>query len=196
VNGAVPKGKLRVVVTYLEMHAPPDGLAADVPLPGLSIERTDTVSVPFYRDLYARIGEAWLWSDRTRLDDATLGRVIADPATSFQILRGPEGDPAGYAEMVAARDEVQLAYFGLVPAYTGRGIGPWFLRQFLRRAWESNPRRVWLHTCSLDHPAALRMYRAAGFVANREETIVQDDPRLVGLVPRSAGAHIPLADGV
>lgn len=196
----VPKGKLRVVVTYLEMRAPPDDLEVDdpevddpSPEAGLSIEPTEMVSVPFYRELYARIGEAWLWSGRTRLDDAALGRIISDPATSFQILRGPDGDPAGYAEMSAPTDDVELAYFGLVPAFTGRGIGPWFLRQFLRRAWARRPRRVWLHTCSLDHPGALKTYRRAGFLPYREETVVQDDPRMVGLVPRSAGAHIPFA---
>jgi GNAT superfamily N-acetyltransferase len=72
--------------------------------------------------------------------------------------------------------EVEIAYFGLMPDYIGRGLGPALLGWALERAWSYRPRRVWLHTCSLDHPKALAVYRRAGFeVYDREAVPVEVD---------------------
>ena len=85
------------------------------------------------------------------------------------------GVPAGYVELDRRiEDEVEIAYFGLVPDFIGRGLGPALLGWALERAWSCGPRRVWLHTCSLDHPKALAVYRRAGFeVYDREVLSVE-----------------------
>ena len=117
------------------------------------------------------------------------------------------GVPAGYVELDRrVEQEVEIAYFGLVPEYIGRGLGPALLDRALERAWSYGPRRVWLHTCSLDHPKALAVYRRAGFeVYDRQVGIGEDgadrscapgwegeehEPRFGGLI-RSRDASRP-----
>jgi GNAT superfamily N-acetyltransferase len=79
------------------------------------------------------------------------------------------GMPAGWFELHRSADESEIAYFGLLPSFTGQRLGPALLTRATEEAWRSDPMRVWLHTCSLDHPAALRNYKARGFTPYREE---------------------------
>jgi GNAT superfamily N-acetyltransferase len=72
------------------------------------------------------------------------------------------GTPAGFFELERQGEAVEIAMFGLLPAFLGRGLGTRLLDGAIRRAWELGPRRVWVHTCSLDGPAALRTYRGRG----------------------------------
>lgn len=80
-----------------------------------------------------------------------------------------DGQPAGYVELDARTPEdVELVFCGLMPWAIGRGLGPWMLRQATALAWNRpQTRRFWVHTCNFDHPAALKMYKAAGFVPFR-----------------------------
>ena len=87
---------------------------------------------------------------------------------------------------------MELASFGLVPAFIGQGLGSYFLAWAVNRAWQREPRRVWVHTCSLDHPAALPAYVRAGFVARGRAFESFPDPRLTGLLPRDAAPQLPL----
>jgi GNAT superfamily N-acetyltransferase len=89
------------------------------------------------------------------------------------------GCPAGYAELDArASPTVDLAYFGVMPDWIGRGVGPWLLDLAVRRAWSAlAPSVLRVHTCSLDHPAALRTYERAGFVVTSSREDEEDDPR-------------------
>jgi GNAT superfamily N-acetyltransferase len=81
-----------------------------------------------------------------------------------------EHAPAGYYELRGHQDgSVEIAYFGLLPEYTGRGLGGWMLTRAARDAWERGATRVWLHTCTLDHPSALPNYRKRGFLPYRTE---------------------------
>jgi len=91
--------------------------------------------------------------------------------------------PAGYAELDRRQPlEVELAYFGLMPEFIGRGLGGFMLNWTVHRAWSSEPRRVWLHTCTLDHPQALAVYQKAGFEIYQREQKFEDDPRALGLM--------------
>ncbi len=91
--------------------------------------------------------------------------------------------PAGYVELDRRRaGEVEIAYFGLTPAFIGRGLGRYLMAAALHAAWGHAARdqtvmRVWLHTCTEDHAGALAFYRRAGFGIYRSDTIDIDDPR-------------------
>ncbi|MCP5372915.1 MAG: GNAT family N-acetyltransferase [Hyphomicrobiales bacterium] len=153
------------------------------PPPGVA-PRVDFVPAPslaYYRYLYNTVGADWLWWTRRAMDDATLAAIIGDPAVEVYVL-SVDGEPAGYGEL-DRRDprDVELAYFGLMPAQVGRGLGRYFLAWMVRRAWQPQPRRLWLNTCDMDHPRALDLYRRAGFQVYRRENRVIDDPRLAGL---------------
>jgi ribosomal protein S18 acetylase RimI-like enzyme len=88
-----------------------------------------------------------------------------------------EGTPAGYYELDAGpRGDVEILYFGLLPAFIGRGWGGHLLTHAIRRAWALGAGRVILNTCSLDHPAALAAYQARGFVVERVEEYQRAPP--------------------
>jgi len=88
-----------------------------------------------------------------------------------------KGSPAGYFELERHSDgSVEVAYFGLLPEFIGRGLGKHLLTVAVETAWSLDARRVWLHTCTLDDPAALPNYQARGFRPFKEEVYETDVP--------------------
>ena len=168
------KGTVPVTVTYLQMTSPDQLAASPEWTEGTTIRRAERPTVSFYRYLYDTVGADWDWYERRRLSDDALAAIVHDDAVEVHVLY-VRGVPAGYVEFDRrVEGEVEIAYFGLVPDYIGRGLGPALLGWALKRAWSCAPRRVWLHTCSLDHPKALAVYRRAGFeVYDREVVAVE-----------------------
>lgn len=183
-QGAVPPGKLRMVITYLEMRARPPHGAAHLPAGAkAALLRAEQPTISFYRYLYNTVGESWLWHERRAFDDATLASIIQDPKVDIYVLY-VAGVPAGYAELDRREDgEIDLAYFGLLPEFIGRGFGRYFLIWIVSAAWQYEPQRLWVHSCNFDHPQALRAYQRVGFAPYGQETLIIDDPRLSGLIP-------------
>lgn len=186
-----PPGKLNCVVTYLEMRAP--SRRPNV-LPGgskIALMRAERPTASFYRYLYNTVGEPWFWFERRKIDDAALEAIIQDPLVQVFVLYA-DGVPAGYAELDGrAGPDIELAYFGLIPEFIGRGLGVYLLGWMADEAWRQSPERFWVHTCNLDHPRALGMYQRAGFTVYRQESGLIDDPREIGLIPQDT----PLPSG-
>lgn len=189
----LPPGRLANFATYLEMTAPPGDAAAPTP-PGVSLEPIGADGLDRYRALFAAVGEDWLWFGRRGLDDTALAAILGDPAVCARaVIR--DGRDVGLVELDGrTAGEIELAYFGLIPQAIGAGLGRWLMNTALRDAWASAPRRVWLHTCSFDHPGALGFYRRAGFRPYKFALEMMPDPRLTGLLPRSAAPQIPLIE--
>jgi GNAT superfamily N-acetyltransferase len=94
------------------------------------------------------------------------------------------GVPAGYVELDARiKPEIEIGYFGLLPDFIGQKLGPYLLSFAVHEAWRRRPSRLWVHTCSLDHPSALGLYQRLGFVPYKQETELADDPRSLGFIP-------------
>lgn len=181
------KRTVPVTVTYLEMTSPDRRSPAPEWPERVSVRRAERPTVSFYRYLYDAVGSDWNWHVRRRLSDDALAAIIHDDAVEVHVLH-VRGVPAGYAELDRrAEKEVEIAYFGLMPDYVGRGLGPALLGWALERAWSRGPRRVWLHTCSLDHPGALAMYRRAGFEVYHREVVSEE----IESAARAAGAPRP-----
>jgi len=162
-----------VTVYYLEMLAPSQ---RTVPRPrdGLTVLHARTPSVPYYRFLYDSVGKDYHWLSRGKLSDEVLATVLHDSQNEVYVLH-VDGSPAGFAELDRRQpDEDELVQFGLLPDYIGHGLGTWFLQWTIDHVWSSNPKRFWLHTCTLDHPAALHTYQKAGFVLFKEAAIRQE----------------------
>ena len=122
--------------------------------------------------------------------DEALAAIIRDARVEIYVLYC-DGAPAGYAELdFRKKGEVELAYFGLIPEYIGRGLGGYMLDWAIDTAWSRRPGRVWVHTCTLDHPAALAVYQKAGFVAYDQETVTIPDPGAgMPSTPRDVHGH-------
>ena len=172
--GACGMRTVLVTVTYLQMTSPDQrSPAPEWPEP-VRVRRAERPAVSFYRYLYDTVGADWDWHVRRRLSDDALAAIVHDDAVEVHVLH-VRGVPAGYAELDRrVEGEVEIAYFGLMPDYIGRGLGPALLGWALERAWSYGPRRVWLHTCSLDHPKALAMYRRAGFEVYDREVVSEE----------------------
>jgi GNAT superfamily N-acetyltransferase len=162
-------GSTEVTRTYLEMSAPADLRPAPTPEPAPRIERMEHCSPAVFRYLYAEVGRAFHWTDRLAWTDATIQSHLSTPAVSIWLISEAETS-AGYFELREHDDgSVEIAYFGLLPAYIGRGWGKYLLTRATQAAWELGPSRVWLHTCTLDHPSALPNYLKRGFRPVRQE---------------------------
>ncbi len=170
-------GQLKMVVTYLEMRLPRTYGRAASRSENLSIIKAYKPHVGFYRYLYNAVGADWLWYERNQLSDSELLRIIHHDAVDLYVLY-LNGAPAGFGELdFRTSNEVELAYFGLLPTYIGRGLGGYFLRHLVTAGWAKKPDRIWVHTCNFDAPNALSVYQVAGFSPYRQEVKMIQDPR-------------------
>ena len=159
-----------VTVYYLEMLAP-SHRALPAARDGLTVLHVQSPSVPYYRWLYDAVGKDFHWLSRTKMSDEALAAIISDPRNELHVLH-VDGTPAGFAELDRRQpDEIELTQFGLMPAFIGQGLGKWFLQWTADKAWSYEPKRLWLHTYTLDHPAALPNYLKSGFVLFRQGTV-------------------------
>lgn len=185
---------IETVITHLEMTRPPSHYA---PAPAgikLAFMRAEACTVSFYRYLYAAVGEKWFWWERRAMDDDALAEIIQDERIEIFVLYAG-GVPAGYAEIDRRQaPTVDLAYFGVIPEFIGRGLGPYMLGWAIDAAWAGEDvERLTVNTCNLDHPKAVGVYQRAGFTPVRQERRTVDDPRDTGLIPPDTplppGAH-------
>jgi GNAT superfamily N-acetyltransferase len=185
----LPPGELATVVTYLAMTERP----RPRPLPSspFRLERWRDVDAAKYRLLFERIGGPWLWFSRLAMSDAQLREAIGELHVAVDRRRVEVGmieldfrEPA----------KCLIRFLGLIPDLAGRGHGKWLLAQTLALGWRPGVERVEVHTCTLDHPAALPSYLRAGFVPVRRAVETFADPRLTGLLPRDAAPQIPLLE--
>ena len=159
-----------VITTYLEMRSA-DDLRAKRSDTRFQVREKRNRDWRFNRDLYFRVGEQWDWVDkRPWTDDQWKEYATADLFT----FAGYYDDVlAGYYELRRDREGgVEIAYFGLLPEFIGRGLGGALLTSAIEEAWRtsSSVSRVWVHTCTLDHPGALGNYQARGMVIYKQET--------------------------
>jgi GNAT superfamily N-acetyltransferase len=167
----------RVTRTYLQLG----GRDRFVPVAGgpLPVVRVDPCPPAEYRRWYADVGGSYFWIDRLGWTDDEVARHVSGPGFSLWVAGdGAGADRVGYFELAAdpSSTSVEIAYFGLRPPYVGRGLGKRLLAAAVERAWTLGAERVWLHTCTLDHPAALPNYVRRGFEPFKTEEYEVDLP--------------------
>lgn len=161
---------VEVTVYYLEM-LDASNLTVPAPRNGLTVVHVESPTVPYYRSLYDAVGKDYYWLGRRKMSDEALAAILGDERNELHVMQ-VDGTPAGFAELDRRQpDEIELVQFGLIRDFIGQGLGKWFLQWTIDKAWSYGPQRFWLHTCTLDHPAALPNYTKAGFVLYKEETI-------------------------
>lgn len=182
-------GELAAVVTYLEMHEPP---GQPVPRSILSLKPIDNPDPDEYRTLFRLVGSKWLWFSRLIMDDAKLSQIIRHSDVELFAVADEHGRDVGMVELdFRVAGECELSFIGLTPELAGRGHGRWLLAQALRLAWREGVSRVHVHTCTLDHPAALAAYIRAGFSPYKRAIERFPDPRLFGILPPGCAPQVP-----
>jgi GNAT superfamily N-acetyltransferase len=194
--GYSPVGPARLanVVTCLEMtRRPPPRSARDFPAP-YALAPLEPREVDSYRALFRKVGQDWMWYSRLVMPDAELRGILADPRVEIFALRDGN-DGMGLLELdFREAGQCELTFFGLAMEAIGIGLGRILMETAIALAWSKPIERMWLHTCSFDHPSALAFYIRSGFRPYAFQVEVQPDPRLTGHMPRSAAPHIPLIE--
>jgi len=187
----VPAGKLAAVVTCLEMTHPASA-RPETTTPSWTLRRIVHPTVAAYRALFGYVGYEWLWSSRLAMQDERL-QAILDNAQVWVYALSINGQDEGLLELDFREvGECELAFFGLSPVARDRGAGRWLMNRAIELAWQQPIGRLWVHTCTLDHPKALAFYLRSGFVAYERRVEVFDDPRVLGQVSQSAAPDVPL----
>ena len=160
----------RVTTYYLEMKSP-EALKGKADPGKLKIVESEVKQYQFNRFLYQLVGESWQWTDKLSWS-AEEWRAYAENDNLRTWVAYYKGTPAGYYELQQQdQGDVEIAYFGLAPQFIGRGFGGFLLSEAIRSAWAlDGTERVWVHTCTLDHPSALQNYQARGMEIFRVET--------------------------
>ncbi|MBR1224692.1 MULTISPECIES: GNAT family N-acetyltransferase [unclassified Bradyrhizobium] len=188
----VPPGKIATVVTHLEMTELP-AIPSD-PKGAWTLRRAEAPGLDWYRELFRRVGEEWLWISRTRMPDARLAANIHSPLVEVYALEH-EGRDEGLLELdFREAGQCELGFFGVTAKLIGSGAGRWMMNRALELSWSRPIERFWVHTCTHDHPSAVAFYQRSGFRAFRRQIEIEDDPRLDGTAPRDAARHVPVIE--
>jgi len=187
----VPPGMIATVVTSLEMRERPRPRM--LPSSPFRLVRWKEPSPDRYRALFRRVGAPWMWFSRLVMTDDELTVLIHDAAVEIYAVEDRRGIEIGLLELdFRAPGEAEIAFLGFVPELAGKGHGDWLMTQTLTMGWRKDVARMWVHTCTLDHPAALGFYRRHGFVPFERAIETFADPRLAGVLPRETAPHVPL----
>jgi ribosomal protein S18 acetylase RimI-like enzyme len=192
-NGSytLPPGKLANIAHRLEMRQPPNRHLKPWPN-DLHLEAITAQNLAAYREVFRTVGQDFLWFSRLLMEDEKLLAILSNPNThSFTLKRG--ATTIGILEL-SFRDlpDCELSFFGLIALEIGTGLGQVLIDEAIRRSFEKPISRLWLSTCSLDHPRALSFYQKAGFKPYARILEIHDDPRLQNHLPLNAATHIPL----
>jgi GNAT superfamily N-acetyltransferase len=154
---------IEVTRTYLEMRDPGELQAAGCDDPRIRVTQMHECTPSFFRRLYVEVGRNYHWIDRLPWTDEDIVAHLNQPEISVWLMTD-DGASAGYFELRRCEDgSVEVAYFGLLPEFIGRGLGKYLLTRAVEQAWADGANRVWLHTCTLDDPAAMPNYLKRGF---------------------------------
>jgi GNAT superfamily N-acetyltransferase len=160
---------VEVTRTYLEMRDPAELKGARVEDARVRIEQLPDCSPALFRQLYVEVGRNYHWIDRLPWTDADIVAHLNQPEISLWLMTEDRAT-AGYFELRRCEDgSVEIAYFGLLPGFLGRSLGKHLLTCATEQAWADGANRVWLHTCTLDDPAAMPNYLKRGFRAFKTE---------------------------
>jgi GNAT superfamily N-acetyltransferase len=174
---------IEVTTWSLEMTDQADLKPGRRPDGDVRIVRAEIVSPELNRFLYTSVGGDWYWTDRLGWSHDRWHEWLDRPGVETWLL-WVQGTPGGHFVLDPAGSSVEIAYFGLLPRFVGQGLGGYLLGEAIASAWSLNERwsgvptveRVWVHTCSLDGPAALTNYQARGLRTFRVESEIKHLP--------------------
>ena len=167
--------EIEVTTTFLEMLSPKDFKPKILDRKDVRIRKIGIPTPVINHFFFVNVGRPWKWYSRLSW---TLGdwQALVEQKTVATSIGYIKGTPFGYIELVRQGQSVEIAFFGLLPQYIGMGLGGFLLSEAIRLAWELDPGRVWVHTCTLDHKYALNNYLARGLTIYKREKKTEQVP--------------------
>ena len=150
-----------VRVSYLELRTAPAAPAERAGAERIALEKLSRAD---YLRLYQDVGAPVRWDQRLQMPAPELERLLDSERLHLYLLRSGAGEAIGLCEFDRGEfPNIELKNFGVVPAAQGRGLGRWLLSVALSAEWSAGATRIWLHTDTWDHPAAIPLYQRVGF---------------------------------
>ncbi len=160
---------------YLEIHSSKEIKKTSQLSSEFKILKVDPPDFQLNKFFYKNIGKKHRWTDRLVWKDSEWINYVEDKKVNTFILK-KENNMIGYFELIFHNDsnEIEIAYLGLLEDYLNQKLGSFLLYSALNKSFSIKPKRVWVHTCSLDHKNALNNYLSRGMKVFKEETLFLD----------------------
>ena len=166
---------IKVTTTSLEMLSLDAFKPKPPPEDNVVVKKVEIPTPVINHFFFVNVGRPWRWYSRLNWTIEDWKNLVEKESTSTWI--GYLADsPFGYIELDQQRENVEIAFFGLLPQFLSMGLGGFLLSEAIRLAWMLEPKRVWVHTCTLDHEHALNNYLARGFTIYSKETVTEQVP--------------------
>ena len=162
----------KVIRNYLEISSLEDLKESETLSEEHNIELVEPANFELNKFFYKNIGKKYYWNDRLQWSQEEWIKYVSDKKVKTYVLK-KDKNFAGYFELINHEDkkEVEIAYLGLLEEYQNKKLGSHLLSSAIKNSFLSRPKRVWVHTCSLDHQNALINYKARGMKIFKKETI-------------------------
>ena len=153
----------KIVRNYLEIKFLDELLEKEKPNTKYIVEKVSTNDFQLNRFFYKQIGQNHKWNDRLVWDNKKWMNYVSNPKVFTFVLKDNE-DIAGFFELIYHKDksEMEIAYFGLLKDYMAKKLGGYMLSEAIKISFSYKVKRLWVHTCSLDHKNALKNYLSRG----------------------------------
>ena len=155
---------------YLEIKFLKDLKSKNILSEKYLLKLVDSKDFQLNKFLYKQIGKKYYWTDRLIWQDKDWIKYLSNKKINTYVLKEKD-DLVGYFEVILDREECEIAYFGILEEYFGQGLGGYLLSEAIKICFKNNAKRVWVHTCSLDHPNAIKNYKSRGMEIFKTEVL-------------------------
>ena len=157
---------------YLEIRSLQELNEEHQPVDGLTLNLVDPLNFQLNRFFYKTIGKKHKWKDRLIWDEQQWINYVSNKKVKTYVLKNKD-ELVGFFELIFhfEKQEVEIAYFGILEEYQNKKLGSFLLSEAIKKSFDKNVNRVWLHTCSLDHKNALNNYVSRGMKIFKSEIV-------------------------
>ena len=161
-----------IIRNYLEIKSLDELFEVKKPNEDYYLEKVMPSDYQLNKFFYKQIGKSHKWVDRLEWNDSNWIEYVSNKNVSTFVLK-KKADIAGFFELIYHKDksEIEIAYLGLLDEYIGEKLGGYMLSEAIKKSFSFNIKRVWVHTCSLDHINALQNYLSRGMKIYNKETL-------------------------
>jgi len=158
--------------SYLEISSINELVAKNKPFNGLYLEKVNPPDFQLNKFLYKEVGKKHRWTDRLAWSDIKWTNYLESLGVNTYILKYNK-DLIGYFEQILDKDKLdcEIAYFGILEEYIGKQLGGYLLSEAIKTSFNIGSKRIWVHTCSLDHKNALKNYLSRGMKIFKSEIL-------------------------